>query len=92
MNQPTTPQPQATPSREPELPEILTWSTSQRLARLSELRLKMDQTGDISAEECRLATRLLTAERISRAGSKGGSKEKAAAAPQSFKQMNLEDL
>lgn len=68
------------------------WPSSERLARLNELRLKMDQTGQLTPEECRLGVRLIAAERIARAGSQGGSKTKAKAAPESFKAVTLDDL
>lgn len=52
----------------------------------------MDQTGQLTPEECRLGVRLIAAERIARAGSQGGSKTKAKAAPESFKAVTLDDL
>ncbi len=68
------------------------WPSSERLAKLNELRLKMSQTGNLTPAECRLGTRLLAAERVARAGSQGGSKAKAKEAPAAFKAVTLDDL
>lgn len=68
------------------------WPSSERIAKLNELRLKMAQTGNLTPAECRLGTRLLAAERVARAGSQGGSKAKAKEAPAAFKAVTLDDL
>lgn len=90
--QPLFPNSPSPPAAEPLLPDVQSWPSSERLARLNELRLKMDQTGQLTPDECRLGVRLIAAERIARAGSQGGSKAKAKAAPESFKAVTLDDL
>lgn len=89
---PATTTPAPDPSRELEVADLLKWPSSDRINKLNELRLKMDQTGNLTSEECRMGVRLLHAERTARAGAKGGSKEKAAAAGASFKPVSLADL
>lgn len=84
--------PASAPTPELELNDVLKMPQSERLTRLNDLRLKMSTTGNLTVEECRFGMRLIAAERIFRAGSKGGSKEKAEAAKGSFKPLSVADL
>lgn len=87
---PQTPTPPAPP--EPTLEDVQKLESSQRLAMVLELQRKVAQGVLLSPEESRLGIRLIAAERMYRAGGKGGSKAKATAAKESFTLNSVDEL
>lgn len=71
-------------------PEQITALTSdQRIELIMKLQHKMNETGELDDEEVRYGIRLIHAERVVRAGGKGGSATKKANAQ---KAMDLSEF